>query len=140
MFQRAIKGGGQIVANGFGRMAAVDLQHGTHRTLLARHHNTFATVEQDFAVQHDIPALRLKGAGDQAEYSAFAGAGFTKQTDPSSEITPRELFYARRIFIQLAGGVSLSALLPRVVWAGDKLADVGKLLYGNTDSKAPNPS
>ncbi len=40
----------------------------------------------------------------------------------SSEITPRELFYARRKFMQMTGGASLAALLPASVWAGDKLA------------------
>ncbi len=54
---------------------------------------------------------------------------YKTQPIPSSEITHRELFYARRKFMQLAGGASLAALLPRSVWAGDKLADVKKSLY-----------
>ena len=33
---------------------------------------------------------------------------------PSSEITPRELFHARRKFIQLAGGVSMALRYYRV--------------------------
>lgn len=55
----------------------------------------------------------------------------------SSEITPRELFYARRKFIQLAGGISLAALLPHSVWAGDKLTDVKKSVYTVSDELTP---
>lgn len=55
----------------------------------------------------------------------------------SSEITPRELFYARRKFIQLAGGISLAALLPPAVWAGDKLTDVKKSVYTVSDELTP---
>lgn len=55
----------------------------------------------------------------------------------SSEITPRELFYARRKFMQMAAGASLAALLPRSVWAGDKLADVKKSLYTVSDEVTP---
>jgi sulfoxide reductase catalytic subunit YedY len=49
-----------------------------------------------------------------------------------SEITPRELFYNRRKFMQLAAAASLTALLPNAVSAADKLADVKK----STDSLA----
>jgi sulfoxide reductase catalytic subunit YedY len=50
----------------------------------------------------------------------------------ASDITPRELFYNRRKFMQLAAGASLTALLPNAVLAADKLADVKK----STDSLA----
>jgi sulfoxide reductase catalytic subunit YedY len=50
----------------------------------------------------------------------------------TSDITPRELFYNRRKFMQLAAGASLTALLPNAVLAADKLADVKK----STDSLA----
>ena len=59
------------------------------------------------------------------------------QSIPSSEITPRDLFYARRKFIQLAGSVSLAALLPRSVWAGDKLSDINKSLYTVPEELTP---
>ena len=62
---------------------------------------------------------------------------YKTQPIPSSEITPRELFYARRKFMQLAGGVSLAALLPRSVWAGDKLANVKKSLYTVPEELTP---
>ena len=52
---------------------------------------------------------------------------YKTQPIPPSEITPSELFHARRKFMQLAGGASLAALLPRSVWAGDKLVDVKKI-------------
>ena len=55
----------------------------------------------------------------------------------SSEITPKELFYARRKFMQLAGGVTLAALLPRAVWAGDKLTEVKKSAYTVPDELTP---
>jgi hypothetical protein len=48
---------------------------------------------------------------------------------PSSEITPRDLFYSRRKFMQLAGAVALTALLPRSAWASGKLSEVKKSLY-----------
>ena len=56
---------------------------------------------------------------------------------PSSEITPKELFQARRKFMQLAGGASLAALLPHSLWAGDKLADVKKSLYTVPEELTP---
>ena len=55
----------------------------------------------------------------------------------SSEITPKELFHARRKFMQLAGGVTLAALLPRAVWAGDKLTEVKKSAYTVPDELTP---
>jgi sulfoxide reductase catalytic subunit YedY len=62
---------------------------------------------------------------------------YKTQPIPSSEITPRDLFYTRRKFMQLAGSISLSALLPRSVWAGDKLADIKKSLYTVPEELTP---
>lgn len=62
---------------------------------------------------------------------------YKTQSIPSSEITPRDLFYTRRKFMQLAGSVSLTALLPRFVWAGDKLAEVKKTLYTVPEELTP---
>lgn len=56
---------------------------------------------------------------------------------PSSEITPSDLFHARRKFMQLVGGASLAALLPHSVWAGNKLADVKKSLYTVPEALTP---
>jgi methionine sulfoxide reductase catalytic subunit len=47
----------------------------------------------------------------------------------ASEITPKALFYGRRQFMQAAGAFSLAAMLPKSVWAVDKLADVKKSAY-----------
>lgn len=44
----------------------------------------------------------------------------------SSEITPRELFYHRRRFMQLAAGASLAALVPDSVFASEQLSNVKK--------------
>ena len=55
----------------------------------------------------------------------------------SSEITPSDLFYARRKFMQLAGGASLAALLPSSVWAGTKLADIKKSAYTVPEELTP---
>jgi methionine sulfoxide reductase catalytic subunit len=54
-----------------------------------------------------------------------------------SEITPKELFYARRQFMQLAAGATLAALLPNSVWAGTKLPNVKKSTYTLTDELTP---
>src|SRR5690554_6737678 len=43
-----------------------------------------------------------------------------------SEITPHELFYGRRRFLQLAAGTSALAFLPRGLQAGEKLPTVRK--------------
>jgi methionine sulfoxide reductase catalytic subunit len=56
---------------------------------------------------------------------------------PSSEITPSNLFHARRKFMQLAGGASLAALLPSSVWAGNKLADIKKSAYSVQEDLTP---
>ena len=56
---------------------------------------------------------------------------------PSSEITPRELFYARRKFMQMTGGAALSALLPPSVWAGDKLASIKNSHYSVPEDLTP---
>lgn len=55
----------------------------------------------------------------------------------SSEITPKELFYARRKFMQMAGGAGLAALLPAAVWAGDKLPDIKKSAYNVAEELTP---
>jgi sulfoxide reductase catalytic subunit YedY len=55
----------------------------------------------------------------------------------ASEITPCELFYARRRFMQLAGSASVAALLPGLVLAGDKLADVKTSSYTLPDKLTP---
>lgn len=55
----------------------------------------------------------------------------------SSEITPKELFYARRKFMQVAGGLSLAALMPRSIWAGEKFNDIKKSAYTVSDELTP---
>jgi len=55
----------------------------------------------------------------------------------TSEITPKELFYGRRQFMQLAGGLSLAAMLPKSVWAIDKLANVKKSSYTVAEELTP---
>jgi methionine sulfoxide reductase catalytic subunit len=55
----------------------------------------------------------------------------------SSEITSKELFYARRKFMQVAGGLSLAALMPRSIWAGEKLNDIKKSAYTISDDLTP---
>ncbi|MDD5577888.1 MAG: protein-methionine-sulfoxide reductase catalytic subunit MsrP [Methylobacter sp.] len=55
----------------------------------------------------------------------------------ASEIAPRELFYARRRFMQWAGSASVAALLPGSVLAGDKLADVKTSSYTLPDKLTP---
>ena len=65
-------------------------------------------------------------------YPEFKTMTSYKTTDINpSEITPRDLFYNRRKFMQLAAGASLTALLPDVL-AGEQLANVKK----STDSLA----
>ncbi len=54
-------------------------------------------------------------------------------TIPSSEITPKELFYNRRNFMQLAAGATMMSLLPQSVFAGDKLPNVKKADETPTD-------
>lgn len=56
---------------------------------------------------------------------------------PPSEITPREIFYERRKFIQMAGSLSLAALMPAALWAGNKLAEVKKTAYNVTEALTP---
>jgi sulfoxide reductase catalytic subunit YedY len=56
---------------------------------------------------------------------------------PASEITPRELFYARRRFMQLAAGASAAALLPEAPFAGEKLASGKPSAYGVEDALTP---
>lgn len=47
----------------------------------------------------------------------------------ASEITPRELFYARRRFMHLTVGASVAALMPRQLLAGEKLQNVESSSY-----------
>jgi len=61
MLECAVIGIGQIIPNSANRIAAVNLQHGPHRALFTRHHDAFATVEQNFSVQHNVSALWLNG-------------------------------------------------------------------------------
>ncbi|MGZ5010611.1 MAG: protein-methionine-sulfoxide reductase catalytic subunit MsrP [Methylobacter sp.] len=58
-------------------------------------------------------------------------------TIPSSEITPRELFYNRRHFMQLAAGAALSGLLPSNVLAGEQLTHVKKAAESLSDKLTP---
>ena len=55
----------------------------------------------------------------------------------SSEITPRELFYDRRRFMQLAAGATLASLLPGSVLAGEKLTNVKKATESLSDKLTP---
>jgi sulfoxide reductase catalytic subunit YedY len=62
----------------------------------------------------------------------------TKYTNiNSSEITPKELFYARRKFMQVASGLSLAALLPERIWAGEKFKDIKKSAYTVPETLTP---
>ena len=56
---------------------------------------------------------------------------------PSSEITPRDLFYNRRHFLQLAAGATLASLLPHSVLAGEQLANVKKATESLSDELTP---
>ena len=56
---------------------------------------------------------------------------------PSSDITPRELFYNRRRFMQLAAGASLNALFTNSVLAGEQLAGVKKSTDRLADELTP---
>ena len=56
---------------------------------------------------------------------------------PSSEITPKALFYSRRHFMQLTAGATLAALLPHSVLAGEQLANVKKATEGLPDKLTP---
>lgn len=46
---------------------------------------------------------------------------------PYSEVTPAEQFYARRKFMQLFGALAVTALLPRLSWAGTKIDNVKQI-------------
>jgi len=56
---------------------------------------------------------------------------------PSSEITPKALFYNRRHFMQLAAGATLAGLLPSSVLAGEQLANVKKTTESLPDKLTP---
>ena len=62
---------------------------------------------------------------------------YKPQFIPSSEITPKALFDARRKFIKLAGTASLAAALPHQLWAGEKLAGVKNQAYWVSDELTP---
>ena len=55
----------------------------------------------------------------------------------SSEITPPGLFYARRKFMQLAGGTTLAAIMPNTVWANEKLSANQNAIYNLKDELTP---
>jgi methionine sulfoxide reductase catalytic subunit len=54
-----------------------------------------------------------------------------------SEVTPREVFQARRRFMQLAAGLSAGALLPGAALAGEKLSEVRASAYTLPDKLTP---
>jgi sulfoxide reductase catalytic subunit YedY len=56
---------------------------------------------------------------------------------PASEITPRELFYDRRRFMQMAAGASAAALFAPQIFAGEKLPAGSSSAYGLTDKLTP---
>lgn len=58
-------------------------------------------------------------------------------TIPASEITPKALFYARRKFMQTAGGAALAALLPQTPWAAGPFGDLKKSGYGAEEELTP---
>lgn len=62
---------------------------------------------------------------------------YKPQTIPSSEITPKAVFEARRKFMQLAGGAYLTALLPTTTWAAEKLLDLKKSAYNTSEELTP---
>jgi sulfoxide reductase catalytic subunit YedY len=55
----------------------------------------------------------------------------------SSEITPREHYYDRRRFMQVAAGVAGAGLLPGSVWAAEKLAAIKSKTYDLEEEKTP---
>ncbi|MCQ8104442.1 protein-methionine-sulfoxide reductase catalytic subunit MsrP [Methylomonas sp. SURF-2] len=56
---------------------------------------------------------------------------------PASEITPKALFYARRKFMQTAGGAALAALLPQTTRAAGSFGDLKKSTYGAEEELTP---
>lgn len=55
----------------------------------------------------------------------------------TSEITPRELFYARRRFIRMTAGIGAAAMLPQAVLAVEKLAGIKSSAYDLPDKPTP---
>ncbi|QFY44420.1 protein-methionine-sulfoxide reductase catalytic subunit MsrP [Candidatus Methylospira mobilis] len=55
----------------------------------------------------------------------------------ASEITPRELFYGRRRFMQMAAGAGAAAMLSGAASAGDKLAGAKSTAYMLPDKPTP---
>ncbi len=62
---------------------------------------------------------------------------YKPQFIPASEITPKALFDGRRKFMQLAGSVSIAAVWPHQLWAGEKLATVKNQTYLVHDELTP---
>ncbi|MCX7099246.1 MAG: protein-methionine-sulfoxide reductase catalytic subunit MsrP [Methylococcales bacterium] len=56
---------------------------------------------------------------------------------PASEITPKNLFLARRKFMQMAGGAAAAALLPSSLWAGEKVSNTVKSAYTVPEELTP---
>ncbi|PPD50374.1 MAG: protein-methionine-sulfoxide reductase catalytic subunit MsrP [Methylobacter sp.] len=54
-----------------------------------------------------------------------------------SEITPREHYYDRRHFMQMAAGASIASLLPGPLWAADKLEASPNKAYQLAEEKTP---
>ncbi|MFZ2449968.1 MAG: protein-methionine-sulfoxide reductase catalytic subunit MsrP [Methylovulum miyakonense] len=54
-----------------------------------------------------------------------------------SEITPREHYYDRRRFMQMAAGASVASLLPESLWAADKLEANPNKAYQLAEEKTP---
>lgn len=54
-----------------------------------------------------------------------------------SDITPREYYYDRRRFMQMAAGATAASLLPAPLWAGDKLAAGKSQAYTLSEEQTP---
>ncbi|MGZ8201340.1 MAG: protein-methionine-sulfoxide reductase catalytic subunit MsrP [Methylosarcina sp.] len=55
----------------------------------------------------------------------------------STEITPRELFYSRRRFLQLTAGAAAAAIWPDALFAGEKLATAKSANYAVSEELTP---
>ncbi|MCK9605468.1 MAG: protein-methionine-sulfoxide reductase catalytic subunit MsrP [Methylomonas sp.] len=55
----------------------------------------------------------------------------------ASEITPKQLFYARRKFMRSVGGATLAALLPQALWAASPFSDIKKSTFSATEELTP---
>ncbi|MGY6275002.1 protein-methionine-sulfoxide reductase catalytic subunit MsrP [Methylomonas sp. MgM2] len=56
---------------------------------------------------------------------------------PYSEITPKELFYARRKFMRQSGGALLAALLPQLSWSALNKLNAEKSKYSTQEELTP---